>query len=137
MEETVFAHIIKKDIPADIVYEDDVVMAFLDNNPVNPGHTLVIPKTPYKNIFDIDTETLQRMIALARTIAHSLKEIQAAEGINIIMNNEDAAGQEVDHAHIHVIPRQSNDHRFTSPERPDFSPEILADVYHKLTASLS
>ncbi len=109
MEDTVFMKIIRREIPADIVYEDEHTLAFLDMKPINPGHTLVIPKKFARNIFDVDDETLAAVTRTVRKIALALQEILGAEGVNISMNNESAAGQLVFHFHVHVIPRFAND----------------------------
>lgn len=101
--------IIRREIPAHIVYEDDETLAFLDVKPVNPGHTLVIPKKFAKNIFDVDEATLAAVMRTVQKVAYSLRETLGAEGINLHVNNEVAGGQAVFHLHVHVIPRFSND----------------------------
>jgi histidine triad (HIT) family protein len=109
MEDTIFMKIIRKEVPADIVYEDEETLAFLDIHPLNPGHTLVLPKKFARNIFDIDDNTLAAIIRTVRKIALALRDVLGAEGVNIRMNNEPAAGQDVFHFHIHVIPRFTGD----------------------------
>ncbi len=109
MNATLFTRIIQREIPAEIVYEDEHTLAFLDIKPNNPGHTLVVPKTPYRNIFDVPE---QEWLAVARTVrllAPILMRAVGAEGVNIKMNNGDAAGQEIPHLHVHLIPRFTND----------------------------
>lgn len=109
MEDTVFGKIIRRELPATIVYEDEETLAFLSIDPVNAGHTLVIPKKPVRNVFDMEDEDLCTLIKAVKKVAHAVKEGTGAEGININMNNEPAAGQVVFHAHFHVIPRFSGD----------------------------
>lgn len=109
MEDTVFAKIIRREIPADIVYEDDDTLAFLDIAPNHPGHTLVIPKKPYRNLFDADEATLMSIMRTAKRVAHAIKDAVHADGMNIQMNNEPAANQAVFYAHMHVIPRYDGD----------------------------
>ena len=109
MEQTIFERIIQGEIPCTKVYEDDTCLVFLDIQPLNLGHTLVIPKVHSRNIFDTPDETVAHLFVLAKKVALALKEIVGAEGINIYMNNEAAAGQMVFHTHIHVIPRYSTD----------------------------
>ena len=92
-----------------MVYEDTAVFAFLDIKPNNPGHTLVVPKNHSRNIFDIDEKDLKELSARVKKISRAVKEGVSADGINIAMNNEPAAGQLVYHAHIHVIPRFVDD----------------------------
>ncbi len=109
MEDTIFMKIIRREIPADIVYEDADTLAFLDVQPNNPGHTLVVPKKPFRNIFDIDDETLTAVWRTTRKVAKAVKEAVGAEGMNINTNNEAVAGQLVFHYHVHIIPRFKND----------------------------
>ena len=109
MEQTIFERIIQGEIPCTKVYEDDTCLVFLDIQPLNLGHTLVIPKVHSRNIFDTPDETVAHLFVIAKKVALALKEIVGAEGINIYMNNEAAAGQMVFHTHIHVIPRYSTD----------------------------
>jgi histidine triad (HIT) family protein len=107
--ETIFSKIIRKEIPAEIVYEDADVLAFLDILPNNPGHTLVIPKAPTRNLLTMDTANWVKVMEVVRILAPKIKEAVGAEGINLMMNNEPAAGQIVFHAHVHIIPRFSDD----------------------------
>ena len=107
--ETIFSKIIRHEIPAEIVYEDEDVLAFLDISPNNPGHTLVIPKTPTRNLFTIDAESWAKVMEAVRLLAPKIKEAVGADGINIMMNNEHVAGQIVFHAHVHIIPRFRDD----------------------------
>lgn len=104
-----FCKIAKGDIPSEKVYEDGETFAFLDIHPVNPGHTLVIPKAHARNIFDIDAQAFSELMKRAKAISKAVKEGLGADGVNLAMNNDAAAGQLVFHAHIHVIPRFSDD----------------------------
>lgn len=105
----IFCKIIKGEISSQKIYEDKHVFAFLDINPVNIGHTLLIPKTHSQNIFDIKTETLEKIAPVLKKLSLSIKESTGADGINIISNNGGAAGQLVFHLHLHIIPRLSGD----------------------------
>lgn len=109
MNDCIFCKIISKQVPADIIYEDDYVLSFLDIKGLNPGHSLVIPKKHHENIYGFDTETAHQVFTIVPRIARAIKQAVQADGINIGMNNELAAGQAVFHAHIHVIPRYAND----------------------------
>ncbi len=117
---TIFKRIIDREIPADIVYEDDVVLAFLDIHPVRKGHTLVIPKEECVNIFDGKPEVLGHMMIVAQKIANALMETTEAKGVNIHMNNGHEAGQDVPHAHLHVIPRYKRGEVFQVPEHETY-----------------
>ena len=137
MEESVFTKIIKREIPAEIVYEDENVIAFLDAAPNNPGHTLVVPKTPSRNLFSMTEEEWATLMRAVWKVAHAVKDAVGAEGVNVNMNNEAAAGQSVFHAHIHVIPRYEGDgHRLFTPGKYAHDTE-RAEVGGKIRAALS
>jgi histidine triad (HIT) family protein len=104
-----FKKIIAGEIPCDKVYEDDVAFAFLDINPVNPGHTLVIPKKWSAGFLDADKDTICELIPAIQKVAKAVKDATGAEGINIIQNEGEVAGQKVFHLHFHVIPRFKGD----------------------------
>lgn len=93
----------------DFVYEDEKVCAFLTIGPVNAGHTLVIPKAHARDIYDITPEDFQSVMEVARVLSPIVKTALRADGINIIMNNEKAAGQVIFHPHVHIIPRKDGD----------------------------
>lgn len=105
----IFCKIVKKDISAELIYEDENSFAFLDIKPNNFGHTLLIPKKHVRNIFDFSHETLCQLMLPLQKISRAIKEGVNATGIKIIMNNEPDAGQIVFHAHFHIIPRFPND----------------------------
>ncbi len=115
-ETSIFTKIINREIPADIVYEDDVVIAFFTIEPINPGHTLVVPKKPFRNMLDGDDVSLGHMTAVAKKIANALINAGLATGINLIMNNEPDADQAVFHAHMHVVPRTKDDYALVKPK---------------------
>jgi histidine triad (HIT) family protein len=105
----IFCKIIAGEIPSYKVYEDEFTLAFLDINPVNPGHTLVIPKKHFANIDEADEETLSLVIKTVKKVGESLKKNLAAPGYNVQENNDPAAGQIVPHLHFHVVPRILDD----------------------------
>jgi len=100
---------VKGDVLCDKIYENDKIIAFLDIAPVNLGHTLVIPKLHFKDLFEIPEDVLFDLIIKTKKIAKSVMTAVNAEGINLGMNNKSAAGQAVFHAHMHIIPRFSQD----------------------------
>ncbi|MBY4634175.1 HIT family protein [Streptococcus suis] len=108
MSDCIFCKIISGEIPASKVYEDDQVLAFLDISQVTKGHTLVVPKKHYRNVLDMDEEAAATLFSVVPTIARQLKEKLGASGLNIVNNNEEAAGQTVFHTHIHLLPRFNN-----------------------------
>ena len=101
-----FAKILRGEFPCYKVYEDDHVLAFLDIMPRSPGHTLVIPKAPARNILDIKVEDYLHVARATHKIAAAAKRAFNADGITIQQFNESAGGQVVFHLHVHVIPRK-------------------------------
>jgi len=104
-----FCKIIASEIPAYKIYEDNDWLAFLDINPINLGHTLLVSKAHYRNLFDLPTDILTKLGPIIQKLALAVKAGSKADGFNIGMNNEPAAGQLVLHAHLHLIPRFDGD----------------------------
>lgn len=105
----VFCAIAEGEIPSFKVYEDDLVLAYLDINPVSKGHTLVIPKAHTKGLLDTPDETLAAVIARVKKVAAHIKETLGCGGFNIVQNNGETAGQTVHHVHFHIVPRYEGD----------------------------
>lgn len=105
----IFCEILNGNIPCNKVFENDNFIAILDAFPANEGHTLVIPKKHFENIFEIDEEILKEGYFIAQKIAKSIKKAFNIENINILQNNGALAGQTVNHFHIHIVPRIEND----------------------------
>ncbi|MGY4104820.1 HIT family protein [Ignavigranum ruoffiae] len=113
MEDCIFCKIIKGEIPAAKVYEDEWVFAFLDLSQVTPGHTLVIPKDHRQDIFDYEDDLAAEVFRRVPRIAKAIKEaFPEAQGMNIAMNNGPLAYQSVFHSHIHLLPRYSEEDGF-------------------------
>lgn len=104
-EQNVFAKIIRGELPCHRVYEDDTTVAFMDIMPRGKGHTLVIPKSPARNILDADPGALADVIGTVQKVARAVKVAFDADGVTIQQFNEPAGGQVVFHLHVHVIPR--------------------------------
>lgn len=109
MDDCIFCKITRDEVPSFRVYEDDDTLAFLDIHPVIPGHTLVIPKTHATNIFDIDPASWAAVCKTVRKTAIALEDALGCDGVNLMMNNREHAGQIVGHPHIHLIPRFKGD----------------------------
>ncbi|EAB6718036.1 HIT family protein [Salmonella enterica subsp. enterica serovar Virchow] len=103
--DNVFAKILRGELPAHKVYEDDDTLAFMDIMPRGEGHCLVIPKRPARNILDVEPESLSAVIRTAQKIAKASKQAFNADGVSVHQFNEQAGGQVVFHLHVHVIPR--------------------------------
>ena len=117
-----FCQIIQKEAQASVVYEDDQVMAFLSNHPVNVGHTLVVPKKHYVNIFDIPEQKAAHLFIVVKRVASEVRSATATEGIRIVQNNGADAGQVVFHMHVHIIPlkpsaQNLHEHSFRAAEQ--------------------
>jgi len=108
MENCIFCKITKGEIPCYKIYEDDLVLAFLDINPIAKGHTLIISKEHKENIFEIENIVLERIINVAKKIAQKMKII-GAEGVNLYHASGSSAEQTVFHFHLHVVPRAKED----------------------------
>lgn len=109
MTDDIFAKIIAREIPAEIIFEDEETIAILDVHPVNPGHTLVIPKKTVVNALDADEATFLAVMKTVHRLAPAVQRATGARGINVHINNEPAAGQVVPHLHVHIIPRHEGD----------------------------
>ena len=133
---TIFTKIINREIPADIVYEDDTVIAFLDISPIRKGHTLVVPKKVSENIFDTEPEIFAHMGVVAQMIAKSLMKTVGAKGVNIHMNNGHEAGQDVPHAHMHVIPRFERAEAFNTPNHETYEDTEATALARTIAANL-
>ena len=105
----IFCAIVAGEIPAIKVYEDEDVFAFMDIAPANPGHTLVIPKQHYRNIFDMPTEIGSKIMQTAILIANAIRTALKPDGLNLFQSNEAAGFQTVFHFHLHLIPRWEGD----------------------------
>ena len=107
----IFCKIGRGEAPCAKVYEDERVVAFMDINPVTPGHTLVIPKAHAKAVSEISAEDMTALALAVRKIAPAVMKAVQAEGYNILNNLGSAAGQAVEHVHFHIIPRKAGDGR--------------------------
>jgi histidine triad (HIT) family protein len=114
-ESCIFCKIVVNKAPASIIYEDETVLVFLDIRPLNMGHTLVIPKIHYVDIFDIPDNVLSQMCKVTKLVSFAVKKATNVDGISIIQQNGKAAGQDIFHIHVHVVPR------FEGQKLPPFS----------------
>jgi histidine triad (HIT) family protein len=131
----IFAKILRGELPAYKVFEDDKAFAFLDIMPRAPGHTLVIPKSPVRTILDIAPDDLAHLIKATQTIARAVVKLFGADGLTIHQFNEPAGGQVVFHLHIHVIPRKTAV-ALKPPASVKEDPAVLSDQALKLAAAL-
>jgi histidine triad (HIT) family protein len=106
---TLFSRIISGELPSAKVYEDELVFAFMDAGQVNPGHVLVVTKTPYETLMDADEESAAALMRAAARIAKAVHAAFQPDGITILQANKPAGWQTVPHLHLHVLPRYHND----------------------------
>ncbi len=132
----IFCKIIKGEIPSGKIYEDDTVLAFLDINPANKGHALVLPKAHYGNIFDVPEPVLSKTIEIVKKIATAVLKVTNCDGVNILQNNNKAAGQLVPHIHFHIIPRFENDSVNFSYKGTKYGGGELEDVQKRIIDEL-
>jgi len=131
-----FCKLVRKEGPLSLVYEDERAMAFLDIRPMNEGHTLVIPKKHYRYIYEVPDEEIAHLFKIVRRVAWAVKKAVNAGGISITQHNESAAGQDIFHLHVHVIPRYKGE-RLPKPDAiPEASRERLDEVAKKIRGSM-
>jgi histidine triad (HIT) family protein len=131
----IFAKILRGELPAHKVFEDGKVFAFLDIMPRAAGHTLVIPKTPVRTLFDISPDDLAYLAKATQKIARAAVTVFASDGLTIQQFNEPAGGQIVFHLHVHVIPRK-NGVALKPPASFKEDPAVLSDHALRLAAAL-
>jgi histidine triad (HIT) family protein len=131
----IFAKILRGEMPCYKVYEDDKALALLDIMPRAPGHTLVLPKAPARNILDVPPDDLAHVAKVAQKIAKAAMQVFGAAGITVQQFNEAAGGQEIFHLHVHVIPRQAGV-AMKPPASEKAPPELLTEHAKRLAAAL-
>src|SRR6202166_3943553 len=131
----VFAKILRGELPSYKVYEDDKALAFLDIMPRAPGHVLVLPKSPGRNILDVAPDDIAPIIKVAQRIAKVSVDLFGADGVTLQQFSESAGGQVVFHLHVHVIPRREGI-ALKPPASVKEAPEVLKEQAAKLAAAL-
>jgi histidine triad (HIT) family protein len=134
--DNIFAKILRGEAPCVKVYEDEVSLAFMDVMPRADGHTLVIPKVPARNLFDIAPEDLARLMPSVQKVVHAVKAGMQAEGISLQQFNEFVGGQHVFHLHFHILPRWTGV-ALLPPGGPFQNAEALRPHAEKIIAALA
>ncbi|MCC6890750.1 MAG: HIT family protein [Hyphomicrobiales bacterium] len=132
----IFAKILRGEIPCHKIYEDERALAFLDIMPRAPGHTLVIPKAPARNILDVAPDDLAHVMKIAQRIAKISVDVFGADGVTLQQFSEPAGGQVVFHLHVHVIPRKDGV-ALKPPASVAEAPDVLNQQAAKLAAALA
>lgn len=109
MENCIFCKIIAGDIPSSVIYEDEDFKVIMDISPASKGHAIILPKKHFANLFELDDYVAKKMLIVTRKVAIAMKEELGCDGINLLQNNGEAAGQTVFHIHFHLIPRYKDD----------------------------
>ena len=131
----IFAKILRGELPCHKVYEDDKALAFLDIMPRAPGHTLVLPKAPARNILDVPPDALAHVAMVAQKVSQAAMKAFGADGVTIQQFNEGAGGQVVFHLHVHIIPRKQGV-AMKPPAAEKEKPDVLADHAKKIAAAI-
>ncbi|MBE0538483.1 MAG: HIT family protein [Ignavibacterium sp.] len=132
----IFCDIAEKISEAEIIFENEKFLAFLDINPVNYGHTLVIPKKHYDNFLTIPANELEELTRLTQYLSGAIKRALKADGFNVISNNGITAGQSVFHFHFHIIPRFENDFHMR-PRTIEYNTSEIESYAEKIKESIS
>lgn len=135
-EDCIFCNIVNGKIPAKKIYEDEFTIAFLDIAPTQHGHCLVIPKDHFENLYTLPTELYCRVQMVVQKIALAVRNAVDADGTNVIINNEAAAGQMVFHHHTHIIPRHNDDGLAMWPHKTYKTDEEITVIQDKIIATL-
>lgn len=129
----IFCKLANGDIPTNTIYEDADFRIILDASPATRGHALILPKEHYANLFELPEELAGKAIILAKKMAAVMKERFDCDGVNIVQNNGEAAGQTVFHFHMHIIPRYADDGQVIGWKPTSPSEEELTEIKNALT----
>ena len=128
----IFCKIANGDISSKAIYEDDLFKVILDLGPATKGHALILPKDHAKNLFELPDDTAKQILVLAKKLGNQMVEKLNADGLNIIQNNGEAAGQTVNHFHLHIIPRYESDGQHILWEPKEVSQEELEEIQNTI-----
>ncbi|MCE1188274.1 MAG: HIT family protein [Ignavibacteria bacterium] len=128
----IFCKIVERQAPAEIIYEDDAVIAFLDTRPMNFGHTLVIPKCHCENFLELPNNSIPNIFGIAQKVAFAVQDSLQCSGFNLVVNNGKDAGQSVFHFHVHIIPRFSTDSFRFDLNFKRYNPEEIIEIGKKI-----
>lgn len=131
----IFCKIANGEIPAKTLYEDEEFRVILDLAPATKGHALILPKSHYKNLYELPDETAAKVMKLAKKMATTMTEKLGCDGFNIVQNNNEVAGQTVFHFHMHLIPRYENDNQRISWNPLEMTQDELEAVKNQITES--
>ena len=128
----IFCKLANGDIPTNAIYEDDEFKVILDASPATRGHALILPKNHFANIYEVDDATASKILPLAKRVAANMVEKLGCDGVNILQNNGEAAGQTVFHLHVHVIPRFKDGKHILDWSHEEFSDDEMKAICKEL-----
>ena len=131
-KDCIFCKIAAGEIPSATLYEDDDFRVILDLGPASKGHALILQKEHYRNLYDIDEQTLAKAASLAKKMVIKLTDVLGCDGYNVVQNNEEPAGQTVFHFHIHLIPRYKNDNVGLGWHVGELTEEVKNEILEKM-----
>lgn len=132
MPDCIFCEIIKGSIPSKTFFEDDEVIAFLDINPTAKGHSLIVPKNHFNLIYDPSEDKIGKVFKSVSKVSKLIRDKLECDGFNLLVNQGKLAGQEVDHFHIHIIPRYKGDGIHLFPAHIDIKDDEMKNIWNKL-----
>lgn len=135
-DDCIFCKLANGDIPTNSLYEDEIVKVIFDANPASKGHVLILPKNHFNDIYDMDDETAAHVFKVAVKIAKAYKSALEYDGLNIVQNNGESAGQTVFHFHMHIIPRYRKDTVHVAWEPGTIGDETVKEIKDKVTPYL-
>jgi histidine triad (HIT) family protein len=136
MNDCLFCKIVRKDIPSTSLYEDQDVYAFLDIQPVQPGHVLVVPKIHAATLLEMQEESLTKTILAVQRLTKAVVVGLGVSGFNVVQNNGAESGQKIFHVHFHIIPRRAGDGLEVWPNRAYSSEQEKAEIAERICQSL-
>lgn len=128
----IFCKIANGEIPAATIYEDTDFRVILDVSPASKGHALILPKEHYANLFELDDEVAAKILPVAKRVVTKMKDVLKCDGYNLVQNNGEAAGQTVNHFHLHLIPRYDGDNVGLEWKPGTLSEEVKEEILLKL-----
>ncbi len=132
-DDCIFCKLANGIIPTNSIYEDDDFKVILDASPAAKGHALILPKEHFDNLYETDDAVAEKILPLAKKIAKQMKEKLHCDGVNVLQNNEVAAGQTVFHLHVHLIPRTTGDDAILEWNHLELSDEEMKEIKDKLS----
>jgi len=133
-DDCIFCKIANGEIPSNTVYEDNDFRAFLDLSPASEGHTLVVTKEHFDDLFELGEKTGEKALLVVKKVAEAVKKATGCAGVNIVQNNGEAAGQTVRHLHFHIIPRYNDGSKLVAWEQHESDPLRQAELAKKIAS---